>query len=138
MRAVSVSIWLVVLFMASLLPATERVVTVVHHALAAPGAIEKPLVLLRFNQRKVHYERQLFMAISRAVEVKPSVMFELVSVVPAAASADKQSQWQSRAQQHAQDVMASMQEMGVPQSRMHHRSQSMSGIKHDELHIFVR
>ena len=41
-----------------------------------------PLMVVRFNQRHVYYQRPLYTAVSRALEVKPSARFTMVSVVP--------------------------------------------------------
>ena len=98
----------------------------------------KPLVLLRFNQRSVYYEKQLFMAISRAVEAKSSVQFDVVSMVPAKQNPQAAAQWQTAAYNHAQQVMQSMQQMGVPRSRIRFRTQPSGGLNYDEVHIFVR
>ena len=104
--------------------------------LASP--MGKPLVLLRFNQRSVYYEKQLFMAISRAVETKPGVMFDVVSMVPQQGNPQTNAQWQAAANYHAQEVMQAMQKMGVPQSRMRYQAQPTAGLTHDEVHIFVK
>ena len=98
----------------------------------------KPLVLLRFNQRSVYYEKQLFMAISRAVEAKPGVLFDVVSMVPVQTNPQTAAQWQSVAYNHAQQVMQSMHGMGVPRSRIQFRVQPKQGLNYDEVHIFVR
>ena len=105
---------------------------------SAANTMDKPLVLLRFNQRSMNYERSLYLAVSKAVETKPAVMFDVISMVPQRANPQANIQWQQAANQHAQQVMRSMNNIGVPQSRIRYRAQPSPGLSHDEVHIFVR
>lgn len=102
------------------------------------GAESKPLVLLRFNQRSIHYEQQLFMAISRAVEVKPAVMFDVVSMVPQTHEPQRNAEWLATARYHTQEVVQSMHRMGVPPSRIRISERPERALSHDEVHLFVR
>lgn len=61
-----------------------------------------PLVVVHFGAGPVDFERDLFMAMSEAVKVKPEVMFDIVGAGGAETST----------------VVQSMNRMGVPQSRM--------------------
>jgi len=101
-------------------------------------AASKPLVLIRFNQRSVYYEKQLYMAVSRAVEVKPSVMFEIVSHVPDSSKQENAIAWKKLSAAHVSQVIASLNRMGVPASRISFNAQSQPGLKFDEVHIFAR
>ena len=102
----------------------------------APGA--PPLVILRFNQDRVYYEQPLFQAIEKAVAIKPGVMFDVVSVAPATGDSGQDEAWQKAASTHTQAVVSSMQQMGVPLSRMAISGQRQRGLTADEVHIFVR
>lgn len=102
------------------------------------GDADKPLVLIRFNQRNVYYDRQLYMAVSRAVEVKPGVMFEVVSFVPNSGDAKRDSEWKKTSAAHAKQVITSLNQMGVPASRISYNVQNQQGLRFDEVHIFVR
>ena len=102
------------------------------------GDANKPLVLIRFNQRSVYYDRQLYMAVSRAVEVKPGVMFEVVSFVPNSGDAKRDSEWKKTSAAHAKQVIDSLNQMGVPASRISYNVQNQQGLRFDEVHIFVR
>jgi hypothetical protein len=102
----------------------------------APGA--EPLVILRFNQERVYYEQPLFQAIAKAVAIKPEVMFDVVSFAPLTGSAAADAKWLNTASAHTQKVVASMQAMGVPLSRMRISGQRQMGLTADEVHIFVR
>ena len=98
----------------------------------------KPLVVLRFNQPRVEYEQPLYDAVSRAVAVKPGVMFDLISYAPVTGDARTDQGWQVTAGHNAQTVVASLQRMGVPISRIRVNGQQQPGIYFDEVHIYVR
>lgn len=101
-------------------------------------AQNRALVVLRFNQPHVYYEEPLYNAISQAVARKSSVMFDVVSYAPATGDADADGQWQVVASHNTQLVVASMQRMGIPMSRMRVSGQRQAGLSFDEVRIFVR
>lgn len=101
-----------------------------------PGT--RPLVVVRFNQARVYYEQSLYQAIAKAVEAKSSVMFDVVSAAPSTGNAAVDVQWQQASEQHTQQVVASMQRMGVPRSRMTISAQPQPGLTADEVRIYVR
>jgi hypothetical protein len=110
-------------------------------ALGAGPGIEsgaRPLMIVRFNQRSVRYQQPLYTAVSRAVETKPTVMFELVSFVPDLGNAYSNQSAASQAAGHVRDVLGTMQSIGVPQSRISVRQQAAPGLRFDEVHLFVR
>lgn len=92
----------------------------------AQAAQEKPLIIIRFNQRVVFFERALYNVVSRALEVNPAMRFELIAM-------DNQGQ----AGSYGKKVMDAMKEMGVPSDRMTLRTQR-SGVQYPEVHVFVR
>ncbi|MBN8542846.1 MAG: hypothetical protein J0M34_01120 [Alphaproteobacteria bacterium] len=101
-------------------------------------AQSKPLVVIRFNQPRIYFEQQLYTAVSRAVGVKPTVMFDLVSYVPTTGQEKLDAQWQATARHNTQAILKSMTEMGVPSSRISTRAQPVRGGEYDEIHLFVR
>lgn len=105
---------------------------------AAAFAGNTPLVVVRFNQPRVYFDQQLYSAVSQAVEVKPEVMFDIISRAPTTGNAEQDAQWQATASHNTQAVVAAMQRMGVPMERMHITGQATPGLRYDETHIFVR
>ena len=101
-------------------------------------AQSKPLMVIRFNQPRIYYEQQLYTAVSRAVGVKPVVLFDLVSYVPTTGHEKLDAQWQATARHNTQAILNSMTEMGVPSSRITTRAQPVRGGEYDEIHVFVR
>jgi hypothetical protein len=98
----------------------------------------KPLMVIRFNQQRIYYEQQLYVAVSKAIGAKPTVMFDLVSYVPKTGEEKLDAQWQATARHNTQTILKSMMEMGVPSSRITTRAQPIRGGEYDEIHLFVR
>lgn len=98
----------------------------------APEYGRTPLLIIRFNQRKVYFEKPLYTAVSKAAAAKASVQFEIVLRIPpreaAAAKASKDL--------HA--VLNVMNEMGVPENRITVKRVTDAQIEDDEVHLFVR
>lgn len=106
-------------------------------AQSAPIAAE-PLVVVRFNQQNIYYAQQLHGAISKAVETKPSVVFELVSYAPVTGIGENDAKWQGIAGRHTKEIVSAMMQMGVPAERISVRGEARNGIQYDETHLFVR
>lgn len=100
--------------------------------------MNKPLMVIRFNQSRVFYQKPLYTALSRAVQAEPAVKFVLVSYVPQTADAALNERWMASAGQHTAEVVAQMQQMGVPQSQISVNTEPDPSLSYDELHIFVR
>jgi hypothetical protein len=110
-----------------------------HTALAQAYPASKPaFVVLRFNQPRVYYEQPLYDAVAKAVSLKPDVMFDVVSYAPATGDARMDAAWESTAGHNTQSVVASMQRIGVPLSRINVTGQHINGLNYDEVHLFVR
>lgn len=105
---------------------------------AAASALSKPLVIIRFNQRRVFYEQALYQALSRAIEAAPAVHFHVVSYIPQSGDRQKDIASQNLASQHLNDVLGQMRQMGVPSQQMSVSSQFDASIAHTEVHVFVR
>ena len=100
----------------------------------SPGSDHRttPLMIIRFNQRKVYFERSLYEAVERAVEVKPGVRFTLVSMVPGEeASSDT-------ADRNAGKIVKALNDMGVPSSRIDVQRKTDNSVDTGEVHVFVK
>lgn len=97
----------------------------------------QPLVIVRFNQQHVYYEQQLYSAISKAVAIKPEVMFEVVAYAPVTGDAATDQKWQAIAGHNTKAVIAAMTNMGVPMERISVTGESQAGLHYDETHVFV-
>ena len=100
---------------------------------AAYAMGDKPLVIIRFNQRVVTYERPLYIAVSRALQTKPTAMFDLVSLIPGGNGTMAQ-----KAESDLNRVVSTMLEMGVPRDRLSVTRQPGGALESNEVHIYVR
>lgn len=102
-----------------------------------PAASDVPLVIIRFNQRKVMYERQLYNAIAKAVEIKPDVVLDIISFVPQTGNSRADDRLQSSALTQTSGVINSLRGMGIPQERMHVSREASPNIRFHEVHVYV-
>ena len=104
--------------------------------LVAP--VNKPLMIIRFNQRKVYFEQQMYNAVARAVSAKPSVVFDIISYIPQSRDHEKNMRVMTKASKHLKSITDSLVKMGVPATRFSVSTKLTPGISYDEIHIFVR
>ncbi len=87
-----------------------------------------PLVIIRFNQRNVYFERALYAAVKKALETKPGVIFDLLlHPGPQATGAANLNR-----------VTDAMLRMGLPAERLQAAAGPASGQPYDEVRIYVR
>ena len=79
---------------------------------------ETPLMVIRFNAQHVPYAMPLYNTISRALQVKPNAVFDIVSVAPRARTADKQPYFNTLAAQDSHRVLNTLHEIGLPADRI--------------------
>lgn len=103
-------------------------------AQASAASTDIPLVVIRFNQRKVYYDQQLYNAVSRAVAIKPTVMLELVSFLPTSGNRSTNEQL---AQRNLSGVIQSLNKMGVPRERIRVVQENSAAIRYHEIHLYV-
>jgi hypothetical protein len=121
-----------------ILPVLALMAALVQGFDASAQARADALVIIRFNQPRVYYEKPLYGAVTKAVAAKPGVMFDLVSYVPLVADPKHNAGWQATSRQNAQAVMDSLRRMGVPASRISYRAVPVRDATYDEVHLFVR
>jgi len=97
-----------------------------------------PLVVIRFNHPDVDYQQILYAALNQALQSRPSAGFEVVAVSPSRGNAASVQIAQTTARRHAQAVMRSMTDMGVPASRMGVASTTDPATTASEVRVFVR
>jgi hypothetical protein len=97
-----------------------------------------PLVVVKFDHPDVDYQQILYAALNQALQNRPSASFQVVAVSPTRGTAASVQIAQSTARRHAQDVMRSMTDMGVPASRLNVASTTDPGTTTSEVRVFVR
>jgi hypothetical protein len=101
----------------------------------APGA---PVVTIRFARSNPDYQKPLYDALSQALQTQPSASFNVVGVSPTRGSAGAVQTAQSTARRHAQAVMHTMTEMGVPATRMALSATTDPSVSVGEVRVFLR
>ena len=97
-----------------------------------------PLVVIRFDHPDVDYQQILYAALNQALQARPNAGFEVVAVAPTRGNAASVQIAQTTARRHAQEVMRSMTDMGVPATRMGVASATDPAAAGSEVRVFVR
>jgi hypothetical protein len=119
-------------------PATAYDTASVDNSYAAQSAMsDVPLVIIRFNQRTVMYERQLYNAIAKAVAIKPDVVLDIISFVPLTGNTQADERLKDNALAQSSKVVNSLRNMGIPQERMHVSREGSPEIRFHEIHVYV-
>jgi hypothetical protein len=100
-------------------------------------ASDKPLMVIRFNQPHVSYEQPLYNTVSRALQVKPSAVFDVVSVAPKGKNEQAQMHNNVMASQNTKRVLATLADMGLPKSRIN-LVKLIDQVDSSEVRIIVR
>jgi hypothetical protein len=94
--------------------------------------------VIRFDHPDVDYQQVLYAALNQALQTRPNAGFEVVAVSPTRGNAASVQIAQTTAKRHAQEVMRSMTDMGVPAARMGVASATDPGAAGSEVRVFVR
>ena len=97
-----------------------------------------PLVVIRFDRADVPYEQALYTAVSKTLERRPNAMFDLVAVAPTTGGTARIALNTQKARQHAESVMRSLVEMGLPPNRVAVSAKTEQQVANNEVHLFVR
>lgn len=96
------------------------------------------LVVIRFDRPDVAYQEPLYQAVSAALQAKPTAVFDLVAVAPAAGSAGDVALASNQVKRSAEDVLRSLSEMGLPSDRISISATTSYDAEVNEVRIFVR
>lgn len=102
------------------------------------GTSGSPLVVIRFDRSQTDYQQILYTALRQALQERPNASFKVVAVSPASGSVASVQLAQTTAYRHAQEVLRSMSDMGVPASRLTVASSTDPSITVTEVQVFVR
>ena len=97
-----------------------------------------PLVVIRFDRPNVDYQQILYAALSQALQSRPGAGFSVVAVSPTRGTVAAVQLAQTSAKRHAQEVMRSITDMGVPASRLAVASSTDPSATSSEVRVFVR
>jgi hypothetical protein len=97
-----------------------------------------PLVVIRFDHANVDYQQILYAALNQALQSRPGAAFSVVAVSPTRGTVAAVQLAQTAAKRHAQEVMRSITDMGVPASRLAVASSTDPNATSSEVRVFVR
>jgi hypothetical protein len=97
-----------------------------------------PLVVIRFDHANVDYQQILYAALNQALQTRPGAGFSVVAVSPTRGTVAAVQLAQTAAKRHAQEVMRSITDMGVPASRLAVASSTDPNATSSEVRVFVR
>ena len=97
-----------------------------------------PLVVIRFDHPDEDYQQILYAALSQALQSRPGAGFAVVAVSPTRGTAAAVQLAQTAAHRHAQEVLRSMTDMGVPASRLSVASATDPAASASEVRVYVR
>jgi len=103
-----------------------------------PAVSGSPLVVVRFDRPNVDYQQILYAALNQALQNRPSASFQVVAVAPTRGNAASVQIAQSTARRHAEAVMRSMTDMGVPATRVGVASTTDPSATVSEVRVFIR
>lgn len=119
----------------------------VAQAAAGPGPIagkpmdtsgRRPLVVIRFDRDKVPYQQALYNAVGKVLERRPNAAFDLVAVAPASGGPARVALNSTKARRHAEDVLRSLTEMGLPPARVAVSGKTAANANSNEVHLYLR
>jgi hypothetical protein len=103
-----------------------------------PAVGSSPLVVVRFDRPNVDYQQILYAALNQALQNRPSASFQVVAVSPTRGNAASVQMAQSTARRHAEAVVRSMTDMGVPATRVGVASTTDPSATVSEVRVFIR
>lgn len=105
-----------------------------HHVMAQSDV---PLMVLRYNQPRIYYDKQLYNIIKKAVAIKPNLILSLVSFVPKARSESSQEGIDASAAKHLSQLVVDLRAMGIPQKSINITKDSAPDAQFHEIYIYV-
>ena len=97
----------------------------------------KPLVIVRFDRANVEFAQPLYKAVSKAIEQRPNATFELVAVAPSSGGAARVALNSNKARRNAENVMRSLQRMGLPPQRISITARTSRSAQTNEVHLYL-
>lgn len=97
----------------------------------------RPLVVIRFDRANVAYDQALYNAVSRSLDRRPNATFQLVAVAPASGGAARVALNSNKARRNAENVMRSLQRMGLPPQRIAVSARTSQAAQSNEVHLYL-
>lgn len=98
----------------------------------------RPLVVVRFDRPNIPYQQAVYNAVSRVLERQPGASFDVVAVTPSAGGPARVALNSTQARRHAEGVLRSLIDMGLPPERAALSARGSDGARENEVHLYVR
>ena len=95
-------------------------------------------MVIRFDRPNVAYDQALYSAVSRALERRPSAVFNVVAVAPASRSAGQVALNTTNAKRNAESVVRTLTDMGLPADRINISATTSATAQSNEGQVYVR
>jgi hypothetical protein len=99
---------------------------------------EDAVMIIRFNKQSVDYKKQLEQIVSVAMEAKPDVFFDIVTIVPETGSMRKDRENKDKSSLYSNQVVEIMRKAKVIPDNIRLSFQNSKIVKDSEIHIFAR
>jgi len=96
-----------------------------------------PLLVIRFNQQHVYFDRVLRQAVDATEKTKAGAVYDVVSIVPSGGSREQNERISADAADNLNAVVQQLQDLGVQPSRIQASTQSSTAVTAQEIDIFV-
>ncbi len=100
--------------------------------------VEKPLMVIRYNQENVYYQLPLYNAVRKTLQVKPTAQFNFVSKIPFTGQPQKDQASEEAARANWAGVRQTLDDIGLPERQMTMRYESSNDITANEILVFVQ
>jgi hypothetical protein len=98
----------------------------------------RPLVVIRFDRSNVKYQQAVYNALSKVLERRPNAVFDLVAISPNRGGPAKIALNSNKSRRHAEAVLRSLVEMGLPPNRVALSGKTSGEAKTNEVRIYIR
>ena len=98
----------------------------------------RPYIVIRFDRPGITFADALYSAMSRALDRYPSAAFDVVLAMPPLSPTADPDEAMRLGEQHIEDVVLAMTDMGLPSSRLRIAASTDETATVDEIRIFVR
>ena len=102
-----------------------------------PAARPQPYIVIRFDRPGITFADTLFTAMNRALDRYPAAAFDVVLAMPPLSPTADLDEAMRMGEQHIEDVVLAMTDMGLPSSRLRIAASTDEDLTADEIRIFV-
>ncbi len=103
-----------------------------------PNPLGRLLVLVRFDEPNVEYQKQMTEAVAAALDHRPEAVFSVIAVAPASGDPASLVRKQETARTKSEEMKRVLMQMGLPPSRISLTNTQSKDVQVPEVHLYVR